>query len=134
MTNQIETTLETAFYRCTKDGGRIKRKGGEVWFIVLDSGEIRCENPDDIFKMFSNDLARVWIYEPPQKSAFQEWYRKEVCSEPPADKWRIKLRKEGWNAAIGAVLKLEVTILEHDNTISRSGHINIKEIEALKEP
>lgn len=101
-----ECTLQEAVELCKNSGGFIYPE---------DDPNNNCRkyrrqdlmNPTlDIFS--GQDFARKWIYEPPL-SAFQEWDSRKPTIKPTnssPDSLVRGGRKEGWNAAINAVLKM----------------------------
>jgi len=124
MTKTIECTLQEAVEKCQngEDDGMIypadDRNNNGRKYTKYDLLNLKVA----LFKPV--DFGRTWLYEPPQKSAFQEWndiepvvFRYESLEDNIRDK-----RKEGWNAAIEVVLELQ----KADRTW--------EQIEKLKEP
>lgn len=98
----IETTFQDAVERCTKNGGRFCYSKGNYW-TVNKEGEIVAEVGNAPFTLFSQHFGQKWNYEPPQKSAFQEWL--ETSSSSHFGRTENCLRKEGWNGFADHMVK-----------------------------
>lgn len=127
MTNQIETTLQDAIKRHKKEGGLFWEKGKEF---------MRYNPKYDIDEFNMNfsieQVCAVWVYEPPQKTAFQEWHKNTYHYALPDNvpyERRIELRKEGWNGLSDLLISI---IKEKYGTVIAAAICC--EIEKLKEP
>jgi hypothetical protein len=105
-----ECTLKEAIELCKKNGGVMYKK--DLWGTPQHEKYYYMEIQDEFVvswertgrRVFTpTEITAVWIYEPPKQSAFHKW----VVSLPSNLVNADKLRKEGWNAAIDEVLKLE---------------------------
>jgi hypothetical protein len=122
----IECTLQEAIKRCKENGGRFYAKSHkpDVTKWKVYNNDVVDINDCEFFNLEANDFDYTWIYEPPKESAFQKWngsWTECHCAEC------IKRRKEGWNAAIDAVLYMR----RPSNQSSEDPDRRIKE---LKEP
>jgi len=107
--DRIECTLQEAVGRCKKDGGTFWMKDHiEPYKYRYDSDDLNpCKIIDEKgnkFELEWVDFERTWVYEPPQKSAFQ-WWVENAGIMGLTDTMR---KKEGWNAALEEVMKLEI--------------------------
>lgn len=71
-----------------------------------------CENVQLVSVLEMNidfNVPMDWLEKIPQKSAFQEWNNANIplLEMPGHDLTRYEGRKEGWNAALDAVLSLD---------------------------
>lgn len=107
----IETTLQDAVERCKRDGGTFKRLkcADPLVFHVDEFGNVN-DSDGDALQLCCSDFIEKWIYEPPKRSAFQEWSDKQMrrVAEGTNDKFSysavVSNTREAWNAAIDAVL------------------------------
>jgi hypothetical protein len=78
------------------------------------------------FYLEDGDFKRIWLYEPPKKSAFQESLGQyPICGNDTPDDHR----KKGWNAALDTVLEWNPNPESCDQFLISPG-----ELEELKEP
>lgn len=126
----IKYTLEQALRKLQENGGRIKAiNSSDDWWLNKDEMFVNLQH------LNAYDVLNKWVWEPENKSAFQEWschlcfYHK---TEQTKEWIQTACRKEGWNAAIDEVLKFEMMGI--DSNI-RTGVIAVhhQEIEKLKE-
>ena len=104
-----EYTLQGAIELCKKNGGRFyskEYKGMDKDWGIDTGGNVRNIQNSQIFELSILAFETVWIYEPPKQSAFQKWSNLNIpdLREHTKELHRIIGRKEGWNAAIDAVL------------------------------
>lgn len=129
----IECTLQEAVKRCKENGGRFYLKDAKTpcFYKITTDGHIITNDNGYVenMKIWVAAFESTWIYEPPKQSAFQKWYKTEVCSVSESDDWRVRLRKEGWNAAIDAVFELEEPVSDRQNY----RHVRVYKIKELKE-
>ena len=99
-----------------------------------------CENCGSVFELqsFIPDYIKIKKCSlcKEEKSAFQEWDDKEPVDPNPIhnDNWhRRRGRKEGWNAAIDAVLNIKITACG-DVYPSPNNFVLSEQVEELKEP
>lgn len=131
----MECTLEQALRNLQENGGKIKIKNSDIWFI-------REEMFGVIQHLSAYDVLKTWVWEPENKSAFHEWndsmpisHFVRVPSYQDQVGGQIKDRKEGWNAALDAVLKLDKGIIPKSREgLSGDWAILVKQIEKLKDP
>lgn len=126
MTNQIETTLKGAIGKCKKDGGYFYDPKGPYRWKVDKYGRVVNYDDGEMFELHQRDFETKWIYEPPQKSAFQEWLAEEVHVIDTIK--ATENRKEGWNAAIDKVIEICISIPGFP------GGERFEKIDSLKEP
>jgi hypothetical protein len=129
---KTECTFQEACTKCKKEGGI---------FYARDVPAAYKYSWDKDRKIFINECGRqfefdgsefdmVWIYEPPQKSAFQEW------SDRTPHPWNDDIsqiyiggRQEGWNAHHEAVYKII-----GKRRYEQLEHALLEEIKKLREP
>ena len=122
MTTQIECTFKEALRNCKIQGGEMT--DGEYILAVKDGAYVELQ--EKTFRPSLDDIfgKSKWFH---RSSVFQEWLKSkklEIASQN--DK-----RKEGWNAAIDAVLFLKKIIT---GDVISNGYVPVDEIEKLKEP
>jgi hypothetical protein len=130
MTEYIECTLQEAVEKCDRFGGRFRHPHGDIWYIC-DETSVYTEHNNTPFELDIVDFRNKWIYEPPEKSPFQEWNLKTpTTGERHHQHIQKEGRKEGWKAHHEAVEKLKC-----DKTASgRFFFIPVDEFDKLKEP
>lgn len=111
-----ECTLQEAIELCKKNGGRFGRsehiKSFNTWWIIHKGRVIHEEAQDSLFELWDSDFESTWIYEPPKQSVFQEWNKEKPSYWHVDNRCDIhRARKEGWNAAIDAVQKMQSTAI-----------------------
>lgn len=104
----IECTLQEAVGRCEKDGGRFYTKSqgnNQRIFSREDNSPLIIDQEGNPFELETTDFKEAWIYEhPATKSAFGKWESEQLRFGVVDE--TLKARKEGWNAALNAVLNL----------------------------
>jgi hypothetical protein len=103
---RIECTFQDASTRAKKEGGIFWARDvfepykyswdDDLQYYVNQSG-----NP---FEFNGSEFDIIWIYEPPQKSAFQECESKYLLDSPEVSCHEVA--KDFWNSAIDACLKV----------------------------
>jgi len=130
----IECTLQEAIERCRDNGGRCRRHDlNECWVYVGGTGAVMYQENRHDAKFLAYDFETTWIYEPPKESAFQKWV--ESSLHYSLGSGVDTGRKEGWNAAIDAVLALKrnpARDLQDVNKIHPA--VWCHEVKELKEP
>lgn len=78
-------------------------------FKELTGDQIRTIEMD-----FNDHIPKGWLQEIAEESAFREWNQKQpvVVGENGLYSWVNSSRKEGWNAALDEVLKLNRFIVD----------------------
>jgi len=106
-----ECTLQEAVELCMENGGTFHKDTTQAAIYYYNNAGAVCEvcNPSVKFKLMTADFNHTWIYEPPKKSAFQEWESHNTfLTETGAEYQAAKQgRKEGWNAALDEVLSTQ---------------------------
>ena len=130
---KIECTLQEACEKAKKDGGMFWASGITAPRKYKYSPDSDCfvDESGCNFTLVSFDFNRNWIYEPPQKSVFQEL--RSTYPLLSVDKGVYEIARYFWNAAIAAVLKTEITVTKHDGSISKTGIFPTEQIEKLRE-
>jgi hypothetical protein len=119
---RIECTLQEAIELCEKNGGSFRIDNGESFIVDANGCVVWDYDRQRPFELEVGDFKIIWIYEPPKRSAFQKWESSEQ-SKIVNGLNDTALRKQGWNAAIDAVLELPSGL---DKLVER--------IQKLKEP
>jgi len=133
MKDKIVCTLQEASEKCKKEGGVLIFR--DCRYIVDDTGFIVSEiSPGIGLPMNVDFFSEKCIYEPHQKSAFQEWNAKHCCTIPVGERGLNTHRREGWNAHHEAVEKLFMS----SRTLDEYGNIFVSlkkhEFDKLREP
>ena len=98
---QIKVSLQEAVAYCKKYGGAFYQDKTAAKFIIDEYQNIVSSSAKFKFELNAYDFDKIWIYEPSKESAFTKW--RKTMPDYNLDSGR----KEGWNAAIDAVLKME---------------------------
>jgi hypothetical protein len=126
--DRMECTLEEASKKARKEGGRFHFR--DCWYIVDETGFIVLQVDQSIgLDMHVDFFSEKCVYEPPNQSVFQEWYGK-IQESYHEDEY-----KQGWNAAIDAVLSLKRNPARDISDVNQiHPAIWCHEIGSLKEP
>lgn len=123
----IECTLQEASELSKKEGGYFWRKDAAKpmkYYYSMDDGYIYDADLGHRFELWAGAFSCIWIYEPPEKSAFQKFWG----SIP--ERHRKKYYDEGvfgfvWNAAIDRIVNDPQIMLTPSE---------VEKIKALREP